>query len=224
MCTVLLPPGDNPIAVNKYIIYHTHTHTHTRTYIYIYVCVCVCHTHTRTYIYIYIYMCVCVCVCVCTLVLILSGYKTGMLLRRHLISLWNTFSQLFPGQLTIVWIRRTYRKPSHDPCKQFGDRNPMMTTFSHPSRSVLGNIQGLLKLIPRLFPRRKAARAWRWLPSTSSDEVKERMELYVYAASGASRPVLGWTVPLLALRYKRICLHEIRETLKCQQNFRITYK
>ena len=22
MCTVLLPPGDNPIAVNKYIIYH----------------------------------------------------------------------------------------------------------------------------------------------------------------------------------------------------------
>jgi hypothetical protein len=22
MCTVLLPPGDNPIAINKYIIYH----------------------------------------------------------------------------------------------------------------------------------------------------------------------------------------------------------
>ena len=22
MCTVLLPPGDNPTAVNKYIIYH----------------------------------------------------------------------------------------------------------------------------------------------------------------------------------------------------------
>jgi hypothetical protein len=23
MCTVLLPPGDNPISVSKYIIYHT---------------------------------------------------------------------------------------------------------------------------------------------------------------------------------------------------------
>jgi len=23
MCTVLLPPGDKPVAVNKYIIYHT---------------------------------------------------------------------------------------------------------------------------------------------------------------------------------------------------------
>ena len=28
MCTVLLPPGDNPIAVNKYIIYHVY-HIHT---------------------------------------------------------------------------------------------------------------------------------------------------------------------------------------------------
>ena len=26
MCTVLLPPGDNTIAVNKYIIYHTTRH------------------------------------------------------------------------------------------------------------------------------------------------------------------------------------------------------
>ena len=44
MCTVLLPPGVNPIAVNKYISYHiiSHTHTHTHTYIY---------THTHTYIY-----------------------------------------------------------------------------------------------------------------------------------------------------------------------------
>jgi len=25
MCTVLLPPGDNPIAVNKYIIHYNHT-------------------------------------------------------------------------------------------------------------------------------------------------------------------------------------------------------
>ena len=41
MCTVLLPPGVNPIEVNT----HTHTHTHTNT-----------HTHTHTHIYIYIYI------------------------------------------------------------------------------------------------------------------------------------------------------------------------
>jgi hypothetical protein len=32
MCTVLLPPGGYPIAVNKYIISHSVTHTHTHTY------------------------------------------------------------------------------------------------------------------------------------------------------------------------------------------------
>ena len=36
MCTVLLPPGANPNAFNKYIE-HTHTHTQTQT-----------HTHTHT--------------------------------------------------------------------------------------------------------------------------------------------------------------------------------
>jgi len=41
MCTVLLAPGVNPLAVNKY----THTHTHTYIYIYIY---------TRIYRIIYI--------------------------------------------------------------------------------------------------------------------------------------------------------------------------
>jgi len=30
MCTVLLPPGGNPIAVNKYIIYHIY-HKHMPT-------------------------------------------------------------------------------------------------------------------------------------------------------------------------------------------------
>ena len=44
--------------------------------------------------------------------------------------------------------------------------------------------------------RGKAAGAWLWPPTTSSAEVKERVELYLYSPSGPSWPVLGWTVPL----------------------------
>ena len=56
MCTVLLPPDVNPIAV-KYII-HTHTqththHTHTQTHTHIHTNT---HTHIHTHIYIYIYI------------------------------------------------------------------------------------------------------------------------------------------------------------------------
>ena len=34
MCTVLLPPSDNPIAVNKYIIYHYYTAVTNRKAVY----------------------------------------------------------------------------------------------------------------------------------------------------------------------------------------------
>ena len=51
----------------------------------------------------------------------------------------------------------------------------------------------------RVFPGGKAAGAWRWLPTQSSAEVKERVELYLYYPSGFSWPVLGRTL-LLSLR------------------------
>ena len=48
----------------------------------------------------------------------------------------------------------------------------------------------------RVFPVRKAAGAWRWLPTPSSAAFKERVELYLYSLYGPSWPVLGWTLPL----------------------------
>jgi len=67
--------------------------------------------------------------------------------------------------------------------------------FSHPSKPVLGptqlHINGYW-----VFPGGKAAGPWRWPPTSSRAEVKERVELYLYSPSGVSWPVLGWTVPL----------------------------
>ena len=48
----------------------------------------------------------------------------------------------------------------------------------------------------RVFPGGKAAGAWRWPPTPTTVEVKERVELYLYSPSGPSWPVQGWTLPL----------------------------
>ena len=48
----------------------------------------------------------------------------------------------------------------------------------------------------RIFPGGKAAGAWRWPPTLSNAEVKERGELYPYSTSGPLWPVLGWPLPL----------------------------
>ena len=48
----------------------------------------------------------------------------------------------------------------------------------------------------RGFPVGKMAVAWRWSITVSNAEVKERVGLYVYYASGLSCPVIGWNLPL----------------------------
>ena len=49
---------------------------------------------------------------------------------------------------------------------------------------------------PGRFPGGKSAGAWRWPPTTSSAECKERIELYLYSPSGLSWPVIGWPLHL----------------------------
>jgi hypothetical protein len=61
----------------------------------------------------------------------------------------------------------------------------------------------------RVIPRGKAAGTWRWPPTPSSAEVKERVELYLYSPSGPSWPVLGWTLILLVHFPRDIIRHSI---------------
>jgi len=51
-----------------------------------------------------------------------------------------------------------------------------------------------------VIPGGKAAGTWRWPPTPSRVQIKERVELYLYSPLGPSWPVLGWTLPL----YSRI--------------------
>jgi hypothetical protein len=48
----------------------------------------------------------------------------------------------------------------------------------------------------RIFTGGKAAGAWRWPPTPSSVQVKERVELYLYSPLRPSWAVLGWPLPL----------------------------
>jgi len=48
----------------------------------------------------------------------------------------------------------------------------------------------------RVFPGGKASGAWRWKPTPSSTEIKEKVKLYHYSPSGPSRLLVGQTLPL----------------------------
>jgi hypothetical protein len=53
--------------------------------------------------------------------------------------------------------------------------------FHRLSIPALEPTQLLVKEVQLHFTGRKAAGAWRWLPTLSSAEVKERVELYIYS-------------------------------------------
>jgi len=49
--------------------------------------------------------------------------------------------------------------------------------------------------------RSKSAEWWRWIPTTSSAEVKERIELFIYSPFEPSPPVVGWFLLYFTLLY-----------------------
>jgi len=56
----------------------------------------------------------------------------------------------------------------------------------------------------RVFPRDKAAGAWRWPYTPSNADVKQRVQLYLYSTSGTSWPVLGWTLPFAVREWREL--------------------
>jgi hypothetical protein len=75
--------------------------------------------------------------------------------------------------------------------------NPMGgRDFSHPVLTSPGAHPAYCTMRTGPLSRGQAAGAWRWPPTPSGAEVKERVELYLYSPSGPSWPVLGWTLHL----------------------------
>jgi hypothetical protein len=64
--------------------------------------------------------------------------------------------------------------------------------FQHPSRPALGPTQPPIQWVPGQWIKRPGRGVDH--PPSSSAEVKERVELYLYSPFGPSWPVIGWTL------------------------------
>jgi len=76
-----------------------------------------------------------------------------------------------------------------------GDRIPGEARISTAVQNGPRTHPNFYKLGTGSFPGVKAAGAWGCPQTTSSAEVKERVQLYLYSHSGPSWPVLGWSLP-----------------------------
>ena len=77
-----------------------------------------------------------------------------------------------------------------------GDRIPVGVEVFRTRPDWSWGPPSLLYNAEEVFPGCKEAGVWRWPPTPSSAEVKERVELYLYSPFGPSWPVLGWPLPL----------------------------
>jgi len=119
-----------------------------------------------------------------------------------------------------------------------GDQISVGERFSAPVQAGPVAHPGILYSGYWVFPEGKAARTWRWPPTPSSAEVKERVELYSYSLSAPSWPVVDWDLPFTfyrncyfstvltslspTLRLRRICLYDNHNShlmLACIQSY-----
>jgi hypothetical protein len=107
---------------------------------------------------------------------------------------WNgvhfSIGTLYRGRKSGVGIATRYGLEGPEIDFRFG------RDFPQPSIPALGPNQHPIQWVPSLFPGGKAAGTWRWPPTPSIAEVKERLELYLYSPSGPSWPVICWNLPL----------------------------
>jgi len=92
---------------------------------------------------------------------------------------------------------------------RFGDRIPVGGEIFRIRPHCPWGPPSLLYSGYQVFPGGKAVGSWRWPPTLSSAEVKERVELYLYSPSGSSWPVIGWALPLFVINEQERDWHRV---------------
>ena len=110
-------------------------------------------------------------------------------------------SRLFVININIIiivvkWPRQLNRYTDSVRAGRSGNRIPMKARSPRPTRPALGPTPPPIKWIPGLFPGDKAAGVLRWPPTSSSTEVKEKVELCLYSLSAPS-----WLIRRLTLAF-----------------------
>ena len=110
-------------------------------------------------------------------------------LRHHLVCLKRQLA----ARLCIIYINSTSKEMGPDSSVgiaiRYGTDGPGIESWlwrdsPHPSRPTLGHTQPPIRWVPGLLPEGKATGAC-WPPTTTSTEVKERVELYLCSPSEA---------------------------------------
>jgi hypothetical protein len=124
----------------------------------------------------------------------------GMDMNKHKLCHSGLCLFLMVGQNSVVSVATRYALDS------LGSESQWRWDYPHPSSLALKPTQLPEQWVPGLFPWSKMDRVWCWPLTPYSDEVKERVELYLYSPCGSSCSVVGWTLffCLLCLMYDNV--------------------
>ena len=135
---------------------------------------------------------VCVCVCVCVCVYFEQLNSRAVYMHLFVCKLWRQLIIIF----VTVFLTCVGRDCSVGIASSYGLDGPGIESrwwrdFPHRPDRPCGPPRRLCSGY-RVLPGDEAAVSWRWPPTQSSAEVKERVDLYLYS-SGPLWPVQGWT-------------------------------